>query len=389
MKHLKSIISLTSICAVMALLLALTNYITAPIIEKQQAAAANEALLIVYPNGESFEAVDLSAKQLPETITEAYKEASGGYVLKMTTTGYGSGLVIMCGIDKDGNVTGATCLESNETLSEEKTYGETLVGATAETIETIDTVAGATMTTGAYRSAVKDALNAFTILNGGSVDLRSEEEILADTLSEVLPAAEGKFTAKFITEDLKDISAVYEADNGAGFVFLSGETYVATDKDGKVISEATADIKKLIESQAKKLISATMEEIDISSYADMPSQVEKAYKTSSGNYVFDLKAAGFGINGDAYYAPSGEYIKIKVSATAKGKIIACETISQAETDGIGSACADASFYTQFNGKKESNYSEIDAISGATITTNGYKTAISKVFEAVKMLEGDA
>ena len=42
----------------------------------------------------------------------------------------------------------------------------------------------------------------------------------------------------------------------------------------------------------------------------------------------------------------------------------------------------------FNGKEEANYREIDAISGATLTTNGYKTAVSKVFEAIKILKGD-
>ena len=41
------------------------------------------------------------------------------------------------------------------------------------------------------------------------------------------------------------------------------------------------------------------------------------------------------------------------------------------------------------GKVEADYSDIEGISGATITTNGYKTAVSKVFEAVKMLEGVA
>ena len=389
MKNIKSIISLTLICTVMAALLASTNYVTAPIIEEQQSAAANEALLIVYPDGEGFEAVDLTQYEMPETITEGYKETNGGYVFKMTTTGYGSGLVIMCGIDKDGNVTGATCLQSTETLSEEKTYGEKLVGASIETIDGVDTVTGATMTTGAYKNAVKDALNAYTIINGGSVDLRSEEEILNDNLSAALSSAEGKFTEMFVTEDLGKIEAVYEADNGTGYVFVSGEKFIATDKDGKVTSDAPEKLKKLIESKGADFINSTLEEIDISSYKDMPSQVEKAYKTSSGNYVFELKAAGFGINGDAYYNPSGEYIKIKVSATADGKIIACKTISQSETDGIGSACADKSFYSQFNGKVEDDYSEIDAISGATITTNGYKTAISKVFEAIKLLKGDA
>ena len=56
---------------------------------------------------------------------------------------------------------------------------------------------------------------------------------------------------------------------------------------------------------------------------------------------------------------------------------------------IGDACADISFYSQFNGKTEADYGDIDAISGATITTNGYKTAVSKVFEAIKILKGEA
>ena len=120
----------------------------------------------------------------------------------------------------------------------------------------------------------------------------------------------------------------------------------------------------------------------------MPTTVQKAYKSSTGNFILELRAAGFGIKGDEWYGPSGEYIKIKVSVTSGGKIIACKTVSQKESDGIGSACEEPSFYTQFNGKEESNYSEIDAISGATITTNGYKTAISKVFEAVKILKGE-
>ena len=138
---------------------------------------------------------------------------------------------------------------------------------------------------------------------------------------------------------------------------------------------------------AQLIIASELTELDISGY-DMPKQIEKAYKTATGNYVFELKAAGFGINGDEYYYPSGEHIRIKASVTADGTIIACETTYQKETDGIGSACADESFYSQFNGKTADNYGEIDAIGGATITTNGYKTAVSKVFEAVKILEGE-
>ena len=387
--YIKSIISLTVICAVVATLLAVTNFVTSPIIEKNAASAANEALVIVMPDGTDFTPIDLSTYELPSTVTEAYSEASGGCVVKLTTAGYGTDMVIMCGVSAAGEITGATCLSSNETLGVEKTYGENVAGYTADTIEGLATLSGATMTTQAYKDALKDALNTAIILGGGSVDIRSEEEILADNLKEALPAGEGAFTQWFVTEELADVSAVYVADNGAGYVFLSGEDFIAVDGEGNVLSSVSDDVKATMSANAQAVAASEATEIDITAYENMPAAIDKAYKTTSGNYVFELHAAGFGINGDHYYNPSGEYINIKVSVTADGRILACQTISQKETDGIGSICADASFYSQFNGKDETNYSAIDAISGATITTNGYKTGVSKAFEAVKILEGVA
>lgn len=385
-KNLKSVIALTVICAVVSVLLALTNQLTAPIIAKQEASAVTEALSVVLPNGEDFQSVDTSNYELPKTVTEAYSEKNGGYVFKMTTTGYGSGLVILCGIDKEGTVKGATCISSNETLGYEETYGDSFKDKNAEQVDGVDTISNATMTTAAYKNAVKDALNSFTILNGGSVDLRSEEEILNDNLNSALPEAQGKFINMFITEDIGEISAVYQAENNTGYVFVIGESFVATNKDGTVTTDT--DMKDKIETAAKAVINTKLTEIDITKYKDLPSQVKEVSKTDSGNYVFILHAAGYGINGgNQYHAASGKPIVIKVSATKDGKIISCITVEQSETENIGSACADKKFYSQFNGKTESDYSEIDAISGATITTNGYKTAISKVFEAIKIMEG--
>lgn len=369
-KYIKSIVVLTVICAVVALLLSAANLLTAPIIEKHEASAANEALLVVMPEGKAFTQMDLSSYTLPDTVTEVYQESSGGYVVKLTTSGYSAGMVIMCGVDASGTVTGATCLSSGETLGYEKTYGEKTVGQTAETIDTVDTVASATKTTEGYRNAVKDALNTAVILGGGSVDLRSEEEILKDTLSAVLPAAEGAFTPWFMTEELEGVSAVYIADNGAGTVFKKGEEYV--------LDEALAAV----------VAGSSSAPVDISAY-ELHSSVIKVDKTASGNYIVEIKASGFGINGDKYYDPSGQPIVLRASVTSAGKIIACETVSQQETEGIGSACAEPWFYTQFDGKDETNYKEIDAISGATLTTNGYKTAVGRIFETVKILEGEA
>ena len=236
------------------------------------------------------------------------------------------------------------------------------------------------------KSAVKDALNSAIILGGGSVDIRDEATILKDNLNTALPDAKGEFTEIFITEEVGNVSAIYKADNNFGFVFVLGENFVATDNNGTVLTEVSEDIKPEVTDAVQKIIGSTMTEIDISKYPDMPSNVQKAYKTSSGNYVFDLRGAGYGINGDKY-TRSGQYIEIKVSLTPAGKIISCKTIAQKESEGIGDACANPEFYTKFNGKDQSTLGEVDAIAGATITTKGYKTAISRAFDAVDILEG--
>lgn len=385
-KQLKSVISLTTICAVVSLLMALTNFITAPIIEEQEKNAVGEAFKTVLPEGEGFEAVDLSKYELPSTVEEAYSEKNGGYAFKLRTAGYGSDLVLMCGINNEGAVAGVSYISGNETLGVEATYGENLKDATADTIESVDTVAGATKTSTAMKSAVKDALNSAIILGGGSVDIRDEATILKDNLNTALPDAKGEFTEIFITEEVGNVSAIYKADNNFGFVFVLGENFVATDNNGTVLTEVSEDIKPEVTDAVQKIIGSTMTEIDISKYPDMPSNVQKAYKTSSGNYVFDLRGAGYGINGDKY-TRSGQYIEIKVSLTTAGKIISCKTTAQKESEGIGDACANPEFYTKFNGKDQSTLGEVDAIAGATITTKGYKTAISRAFDAVDILEG--
>lgn len=389
-KTIQSTLVLVCICAAISLLLAVTNAITAPIIAQNQSAAANAALLTVMPDGKDFEQVDLSSYTLPATVTEAYRESNGGYVITLTTTGYSSGMVIMCGVNADGTVSGALCLSSAETLGYEKTFGENFTGVNRDTVANVDTISGATRTTSAYRAAVQDALNAAIILGGGSVDIRSEEEILNDALAEALPAGEGKFTKLFLTEVLEGVDAVYAADNGRGYVCLAGEQFIAADENGTVLSAVDAGLAESIKSQLEKIIASEASDLDLTQFADLSSMLISAQKTASGNYIMEIKGAGYGINGGNEYHPaSGEYIVIRVSMTPNGQIIDCITVSQKETDGIGSVCADEAFYGQFVGKTEADYESIDAISGATLTTNGYKKAILRAFESVTIFEGGA
>ncbi len=154
-------IVLTCICIVVALLLAAVNTITAPKIEQIQYEKEQAALARVYPNGNNF--VDMSTEGLPDIVTKAYTEDGGGYVFQMTVTGYKSGLVIMCGIDPNGNVTGADFIKSSETLSAEVGLGQSYIGQCSDSFEPI-LVSGATKTTNAYATAIKAALESFEIL---------------------------------------------------------------------------------------------------------------------------------------------------------------------------------------------------------------------------------
>ena len=380
-KSVTSTLVLVAICAVMAILLALTHSITAPIIKQNQEAAANEALLEVMPGGEGFEKMDLSAYELPATVTEVYKEANGGYVVTLTTAGYGSGFVIMCGVSADGTVTGTVCLASTETLGYEKTFGSNFIGKDAAGVDALDTISGATKTTQAYKNAVKDALNTAIILGGGSVDLRDEAQILNDNLSAALPAGEGKFTKLFITEVIEGIDAVYTADNGKGYVFVIGEEFIPVDESGSTDNTTVKTAYDI-------LVASTAEDIVLDPNDETLKYITSAKKTASGNFILEVKGPGYGIKGgDDYHPASGEYIIVRVSMTPEGRIIDTFTVSQEESKGIGDACADEKFYGQFDGKTESDYKDIDAIAGATMTTDGYLTAIERAFAALNTLKG--
>ena len=389
-KSILSIVALVCICAVVSVLMAITNQLTAPLIEKNESLKANAALLEVMPDGGTFEQIDISTYTLPSTVTEAYKASNGGYVIKLETTGYSSGFVIMCGVNADGTVSGAVCLASTETLGKEQTYGQNFIGKNADGVDAVDTISGATKTTAAYRSAIKDAINASIILGGGSVDIRTEEEILNDNLSATLPAADGKFTKYFFVEIIDGIDAIYLADNKSGAVCVIGEQFIATDASGNVTTTCDEATAKKVSDAIASINATTTTDINLDEYEGLPSQLVWAKKTASGNYVLEIKGAGYGITGgDEYHPASGEYIVIKLSITKDGKIIDCLTVSQKETDGIGSTCADEKFYSQFDGKTEADYKDIDAISGATLTTNGYTKAIERAFNAVKIFEGGA
>ena len=389
-KHLKSVLTLFCICAIVAVALAVCYGITAPIILEQQQAAASGALLEVMPDGGSFEKMDISSYELPASVKEVNKASNGGYVFQVEFAGFNPGNVAMIGVSADGKITGTKVITNQESSG----YGADHLpaldgkghynGSDISSIEGVDTVAGCTVSTKAYRAVIKDALSAAVILGGGEVDLRDPAQILNDNLNAALGSEGVEFDKHFFAEIVEGVDAIYVAKNGAGHVVVIGETFVGVDADGNVIGESNE-----VAANAVAAIKATvLTDLDLTKFEGLSKRVKSAKVTDGGIYVIEVEGSGFGINGDAHYGASGEYIKIRVSITADGKIVDCYTISQNETNGFGSVCAEEEFYGQFDGKTEANYKEV-IIAGSTITTKGYQGAILNAFKAVKIFEGGA
>ena len=393
-EKIKGMVVLCAICLTVAVLLSGINFVTAPIIEAAESNAVTGALAEVYPGLKNATKLDLTTYEgLPETVAEAYsvtEDGGTGYVVKLVTTGYASDFVILCGISPNGTVLGAKCLSSKETNGAEKTYGEALTDKTMDDIDAVDTVAGSTKTTTAYKNAVKDALGAALVLGGGSYDSRTEEEIKRD---EALPAANGEFEAVFYAEYVEGLTLLYKATNGAGYVFVFGEDYVGVDASGTVVSDAESSYAESAPDALAAILATTRVTLDALEYSDVTisSKVKilSVEKTASGNYVLTLTTNGYNVTGEHSYAPVKTPIKLSVSISASGVIICTKTLDQAETEGIGDACADPDFYNQYNGKDSSSYEGVDAISGATVTSNAYKLAIKTALEIVSALESSA
>ena len=104
---------------------------------------------------------------------------------------------------------------------------------------------------------------------------------------------------------------------------------------------------------------------------NLPERVTEEYSATNGaGYVFMLTTKGYG--GD---------MKLICGMDADGVIEQCKTLLHAETSGLGSKTAEDPYRNQYCGKSAETLGEVDAITGATISSNAYKNAIEDAFKA--------
>ena len=189
----KPIVVLVVICLVASAALAAVNQVTAPIIAEQQAAAANQAYLVVVPEADGFEEVTDFQTSNVQAVMKATNGA--GWAIKASAKGFGGDVPVVVGFDANGTIVGIQFMENSETAN----YGQKLVDGSADgqafiqqfigmseepaVGANIDAMAGVTVSSKAAAAAVTTAMNCFkevalgqdAVIDEGPVVLSPEE----------------------------------------------------------------------------------------------------------------------------------------------------------------------------------------------------------------------
>jgi len=172
--YVMPLLVLTLICVVASAALALMETVTRPIISA--AAVEREAAMMseIIPEAEGFEHIDLSGlSEVPQTIRVAYRTTNDvGYILIAEVRGFSGVIAIISGIDQNGQIIRVAPLSHTETQGIGTIIDTSAFLAPFEgndsTLDGIDTVTGATITTRAFINAVNDIFSAFEEIRNGA-----------------------------------------------------------------------------------------------------------------------------------------------------------------------------------------------------------------------------
>ena len=403
MQNVKPTIVLSCICMAVALILSGINMVTGPIIEAQRAAAANGALIEVMPEGSGFDELDISTLGLPESVTNAYKETSGkGYVFRVVSTGYKSGMVIMIGINAEGQITGSKCLETQDTFGKEPEIDNSYNGQTLGDFAP-NMIAGATMTSNGYRDAVSAALQSFTLASGGKLDpaIALEAKIAELAPGFVNPAAiDATGSFKKILKASNDAGFAYIFSDGEnGYIVLVNATggSVVYDGEGNNVTEAQS---ALVE-EAVAHAAANQKSYE----SDLTTKITKLFADASDTAPIDINTFGtivsamtFKSSGADYYAFYSRSIgfhqmDVFVIIDANGaiaKIDAKQYIFEEEYFMAFGGMDVGSYKAGFEGLTSETWTgDAAVIATATMTSNAMKQSTEDAFAAFNSIKGGA
>lgn len=169
---IKSISVLVVICIVISGALAVVNSFTAPVIEKARTARETASRMQLLPQASGFRIISLDG--LPESITSAHsgQDAHGnikGYVFTAGRKGFDGTISVMTAFDLEGRIVNVATMDvTSETktlggLTAKPEYTGQYIGKDAS-LEGVDGVSGATITSKAYEACVLDCFAAYELV---------------------------------------------------------------------------------------------------------------------------------------------------------------------------------------------------------------------------------
>lgn len=264
-KYIQMVVVLFVISTLSGLIMGGVHLLTKDIIAENELKKSMKKMLEIFPEMENY--TDITADvELTSGIERVYevfgdkdKKEKIGYIVEMTTTGYQSGLKLIIGVKTDGTIRGLRSPSNNETPGFGKTKLENAdYLAQFENLADPSTIdpkgginAGATITTNAVLSALRNARNFVLGLQG-----------LTDPIQEAAAAIFGYESyhdvtdqySDFVNENRLGLYAVKNTNgNVLGYLFRLYapkpyreplETFIGIDLDGKIVGIAYGEFNE-------------------------------------------------------------------------------------------------------------------------------------------------
>ena len=407
-KQLPAYLILALIALAAALLLAVTNAITAGPIKAHEEAAQNAAFQSVM-TADSFSTMSIPDGCNVTSLVEAKKDGKTiGYCAVSSAKGYGGNVAVTLGVDMDGKIVGCQIGDTNFAETDgfgarwkEPARAEAFIGLSAFGGDTIEAITGATVTSKAVLAASNDVLKCISHVLGKDV----EGDVLAFGVKEEKPAqtveltgdvhqgkavgfGNGEVTARLTLNDDGTIAALVidastqtpgfgtrcaDEEFTAQFIGKSGPFTLNENVDG--LTGATVTSTAAVEAINAALTSPAMAAEDLE-----PVATEAPAATEAPMVLENAKTAtiaGFG----------GADITVQVT-DENGVITALVVDASTQTPGLGQKCAEEAFTSQFIGKSAplTLGDGIDAVASATITSQAVVDAVNSLYAAAEPVE---
>ena len=168
-KIFKPSVVLSVICIIITGALALTNDITKPIIEEATRKAQEAARMELLPEADGFTSVEVGVANVSDV---SVANNGVGTVITSAGKGYGGNITVMTAFTPDGVIKQIKITEQSETaglgskIVSEASFQESFAGLPAApfTVNDIDAISGATISSKAVTAAVNSAVEAFNAI---------------------------------------------------------------------------------------------------------------------------------------------------------------------------------------------------------------------------------